>query len=472
MLDPTRDTLSPLHAVLPLAGPLQRAALVLALLFLLPTCGGSSGSAPAATPVPPIEVGLQVVASGLPPALHLTHAGDGSGRKFIVLQTGQILILDAADALLATPFLDISALLVTLATDFDERGLLGLAFHPQFATNGRFFVRYSTPRTGAMGEPCFGSPRGCHTSVLSEFGVTGNPTTNNVADPTSERVLFTVSQPQFNHNAGGIAFGPDGFLYFSLGDGGGSNDGLADMPPSHGPIGHGQDTTTPLGAILRIDVDTAPPMGSEYVVPASNPFVGVAGLDEIYAYGLRNPYRFSFDDRPGGTNKLLCGDVGQGLFEELDDIVLGGNYGWAVREGFACFDPFNNNQSPPTCPSIGAAGEPLLNPVLDYGRGVGVSIIAGHVYRGQGVPALSGVYVFGDWASDFSNPNGRMFVCDIAGPNAWVRRDLVLQPGAQPLGGALMGIGEDEAGEVYALTIGSISPLATTGRVLRIVPAP
>ncbi len=450
----------------------RRCLLVFSLLFFLPTCGGASGGDPAATPPGPVSIGLVPLATGLPPPVFLTHAGDGSGRRFIVLQTGQIRILDGTDTLLAAPFLDVAGLMVTLDGGFDERGLLGLAFHPQYASNGRFYVRYSRTRAGAMGEPCFGTPRGCHTSVLSEFTVTGNPVTNNVADPSSERVLYTVDQPEFNHDGGSVVFGPDGFLYFSLGDGGGSGDGLGSVPGLHGPLGHGQDITTPLGAILRIDVDTVPPMGQSYVVPPTNPFVGVTGVDEIYAYGLRNPYRLSFDDGTGGTNKLLCGDVGQGLREELNDIVLGGNYGWATREGFLCFDPLNPTAPPAGCPTVGPSGEPLLDPVLDYDHGLGVSIIGGHVYRGPGVSALSGLYVFGDWASDFGNPVGRLFVCAIAGPSAWQRRDILVQPGPAPLPGALMGIGKDEGGELYVLTSGAISPLSTSGTVSRVISAP
>jgi glucose/arabinose dehydrogenase len=285
-----------------------------------------------------ITIELEIVASGLTAPVAVTHAPDRSGRLFIVDQAGQIRVVRDGD-LLPTPFLDISAELPALNPFFDERGLLGLAFHPRYARNGRFFVRYSAPRTGDPGEPCFGTSRGCHEEILAEYSVSDDDP--DVADPSSEKILFRVDEPQFNHDAGTVAFGPDEFLYFSLGDGGGANDGLTDTPPSHGPIGHGQNIETPLGAILRIDVDGPPDPGLEYDIPGDNPFVGAPGVDEIYAYGMRNPYKFSFDDGPGGDGSLFVADVGQNLFEEVNIVEQGGNYGWVTKEGFSCFDPFN-----------------------------------------------------------------------------------------------------------------------------------
>ena len=227
--------------------------LMLAALLLL-AASVSYANAPAslsqATGTQIIE--LETLASGLAAPLGVTHAGDGSGRKFIVDQIGQIRIVQDGN-LLSTPFLDISGKLPSLNPFFDERGLLGLAFHPDYSTNGRFFVRYSTPRDGDPGEPCFDTSRGCHTEILAEYAVSSGD--DNLADPASEIILFSIDEPQFNHNAGDIAFGPDGFLYFSLGDGGGGNDGLADDPPSHGPIGNAQNIETTLGSILRINVD-------------------------------------------------------------------------------------------------------------------------------------------------------------------------------------------------------------------------
>lgn len=243
-------------------------------------------------------VQLVEVASGLISPVQVTNAGDGSGRLFVVDQAGFIRVIDGGQ-LLPTPFLDLTGVIPTLNTNFDERGLLGLAFHPDYEKNGRFFVRHSVARTGAAGEPCVGTSRGCHSELLVEFHVSaGDP---NVADPAGT-TLFSVDEPEWNHNSGGIAFGPDDMLYFTLGDGGGRDDGMSSVPLAHGPIGNGQNIETVLGSILRIDIDDAFP----YAIPADNPFADPAkpGAPEIYAYGLRNPYRFSFDDGDGGTKDL------------------------------------------------------------------------------------------------------------------------------------------------------------------------
>ena len=418
-----------------------------------------------AAPAAGFEVDLEPVASGLCSPVSLTHAGDGSGRRFIVDQCGTIRIVDASGTLLAAPFLDVTAKMVSLAVGFDERGLLGVAFHPSYASNGRFFVRYSAPRTGVFGEPCFGTPRGCHKAVLAEYSVSGSDP--NLADPGSEIVLFEVDEPEFNHNGGDVSFGPDGFLYFALGDGGGANDDLDQPGTPHGPLGNGQDNTTLLGAMLRIDVDSAPDPGLAYAIPPSNPFVAVAGADEIYAFGLRNPYRFSFDDGPGGNGALYLADVGQNLFEELDVVVSAGNYGWATREGLHCFDPFNPGVPPASCSTTGPSGEPLLDPVLEYDHGVGISIIGGFVYRGTGVPGLPGKYVFGDFSSVFGVPDGRLLVTDVSGANSFVRDDLTLVSG-QPLGRYLKGFGRDEDGELYVLGSTALAPTGATGEALRI----
>jgi glucose/arabinose dehydrogenase len=298
--------------------------------------------------------------------------------------------------------------------------------------------------------------------------VRGPPATTNVADPASERVLLRVDKPHFNHNGGQIAFGPDGFLYASLGDGGGAHDGLADTPPSHGPIGNGQNVEVLLGKVLRIDVDGPHDPGLEYRIPPDNPFAGAAGADEIYAYGFRNPYRFCFDDRPGGNDALYVADVGQDLEEELDVVARGGNYGWAIREGSLCFDPIQPQAPPASCPTTGLGGEPLLGPVLTYPHTLGLAVVGGYVYRGAALPLLSGRYVFGDFSADF-NPTGQLFHAAVAGPDAFVRKAFEL-PGAAPLGLYLFGIGQDEAGELYALTSQSLGPSGTTGRVFRISP--
>lgn len=443
----------------------------------------------------PVSISLKPFVSGLPSPVDLTHAGDGSGRIFIVDQGGKIHISDAGGSLLPDPFLDVSSKLPALNAGFDERGLLGLAFHPNYTSNGRFFIRYSAPRTGVSGEPCFGTSRGCHSEVLAEYNVVGDPATSNTGDPNSEVILFTVDEPQFNHNGGQVAFGPDGYLYWTLGDGGGAHDGLADVPPSHGPIGNGQNRFTPLGKIHRIDVDSPPDPGLPYAIPSSNPFAdGVDGLPEIYAYGLRNPYKFSFDDGPSGDGTMWLSDVGQALYEEVNIGVLGANYGWVIREGNHCFDPFNPATPPASCATTGDLGEPLVDPVMEYLHRVpcttdadcaalgvgcdeaagqcenegGISIIGGFVYRGSAVPELAGRYVFGDFSAAFGSPGGRLYYMDTTGPDAYQRRQFFISPNNPSLGRFLKGFGEDEDGELYALVSTQLGPFGAGGSVLRI----
>ncbi len=328
-------------------------ALIFSVITSLSLTYGLAHAAPSTPAIPPGNITLDlvpVVGEGkLTSPIHATHSGDRSGRLFVVDQPGQIRIIGWHGKLLDMPFLDLAATgdVVEVNPGFDERGLLGLAFHPNYRWNGRFFVRYSKARTGSPDEPCFDTERGCHEAILAEFRVSAN--NPNVADPNSQHILFRIDEPQFNHNGGHLAFGPPEkhhgshkfnkhkkkqnqgkhnksrrYLYFSLGDGGGSNDGLADSPPSHGEFGNGLNNMTNLGAILRIDVDS----GSPYAIPPDNPFAGngcADGCDEIYAYGLRNPYRFSFDRR---TDRLFLGEVGQGQYEEINIIQKGGNYGW------------------------------------------------------------------------------------------------------------------------------------------------
>lgn len=433
-------------------------------------------SVAASAPLPaPVELGditirLKPVATGLPSPVALTHAGDGSGRLFIVDQTGVIRIVDAGGNLLPAPFLDIAALLPALNAFFDERGLLGVAFHPDYENNGRFFVRYSRPRAGLPTESCNdpdGFIVGCHEEILAEFGILNA----SQADPASERILFRVDEPEFNHNGGAVEFGPDGFLYFSLGDGGGANDGLDNPNLPHGPIGNGQNIETALGKVIRLDVDSPPAPGLEYAIPPGNPFVGVAGLDEIFAYGFRNPFKFSFDDGTGGDGRLIVADVGQNRIEEIDFVVNGGNYGWVIKEGNQCFDPFNPTQPPATCASTGPLGEPLLPPVAEYdhANGDGISVIGGYVYRGSRFPALSGLYVFGDFSTGFATPAGKLYHLDADGDPS-VISEFNLSTGAA-LGLFVKGFGEDESGEVYLLASSQLGPFGTGGSVFRIVPA-
>jgi glucose/arabinose dehydrogenase len=406
-----------------------------------------------------VVVGLEDVASGLTAPLALTHAGDGSGRLFVVDQIGTIRVIKDGQ-LLATPFLDLGERVVDVNPAYDERGVLGLTFHPEYASNGRFFVRYSAPREGGPEEPCNdpgGFIVGCHKEVLAEFRVSvGDP---DVADPDSEATIYEVAEPEFNHNGGDIAFGPDGFLYVPLGDGGGANDGLGSDPPLHGPGGNGQNVETPLGKILRIDVDGMRP----FEVPSDNPFVGAEGLDEIYAYGFRNPFKISFDR--GGSRELFVGEVGQGLFEEVDVVEKGGNYGWAIREGAHCFDPQN-----PSTPKDSCLTEGLIDPIAEYDHSEGVSVIGGYVYRGLRIAELRGKYVFGDFSRDFG-PTGRLLYLDADGGDRSKIFELGIVPERSPLGLLVRGFGEDEEGDLYVLGSTDLGPTGSSGVVVRIVSA-
>ena len=289
----------------------------------------------------------------------LVFPGDGSGRGFLVEQPGQVMALTGEGN--ASPFLDIRG---RVSDRGNEEGLLGLAFDPDFVSNGYFYVYYTA-----------GSPR---RSVISRFTVSpdGPEIADEVANPDSELIILEVGQPFSNHNGGQILFGPDGLLYIALGDGGSAGD----------PGGNGQNTGTLLGSILRLDVSTLDAMGS-YAIPSDNPLLGVKGArPEIWAYGLRNPWRFTFDRE---TGDLWAADVGQDAFEEVDLIRPGLNYGWNVMEGESCFRS-------PGGPCDRAGLEP---PVAVYGAKEGCSIIGGYVYRGSRLPGLYGAYVYGDFCS-------------------------------------------------------------------------
>ncbi|HEX6270136.1 MAG TPA: PQQ-dependent sugar dehydrogenase [Anaerolineales bacterium] len=420
----------------------------------------------------PFTIGLELVADGFTSPVALIPVPDGSGRLFVVDQIGLIRILMPDGTLLPDPFLDISDRLVPLMSGFDERGLLGLALHPEYATNSRFFVYYSAPlREGA--------PAGYnHTSHISEFMAVGP----NMADPASERILLQVDEPQFNHNAGTLAFGPsDGYLYISLGDGGGANDNqlghVEDWYADNGG-GNGQDITDNLlGSLLRIDVDGGDPYG----IPGDNPFTEVMGCsdgcDEIFAYGFRNPYRFSFD--MGGSHALLVGDAGQALWEEVSLVEKGGNYGWNVKEGTHCFDAENNTESPAECPdTVGAghprAGDPLIDPVIEYANhhqpgGLGAVVVGGHVYRGSMLPQFRGRYIFGDWSREFIEPDGSLFVAKARKKGLWQIQELLIQGNPDGrLGHYVLGFGQDLQGEVYVLTTDMTGPTGSTGQIFRL----
>jgi uncharacterized repeat protein (TIGR03806 family) len=339
--------------------------------------------------------------------IFLTSSNDGSGRVFVAEQDGVIRVFDGGDDSVAESrvFLDIRE---QVSRQMNEEGLLGLAFHPDYKTNGLFFVHYSSLAPDKTG-------------VVARFKVSKSDP--NVADPASEVEILRQRQPYRNHNGGGLEFGPDGYLYISFGDGGAAGD----------PEGSGQDLSTWLGAILRIDVNR---QEGGYSVPKDNPFLQKAdAAPEIWAYGFRNVWRFSFDR---DTGELWAGDVGQDKWEEVSRVVRGGNYGWKTFEALVEFDK-----------DVPLASEPHIEPVAVYGRELGISITGGNVYRGARHPELLGSYFFGDY---FTGNLWRLTKSDAGYTSELARRT----------GRSIASFGEDEDGELFVLSF--------DGGIYRIVP--
>ena len=400
-------------------------------------------------------VGLKLVASGFAAPMEFISSRDG--RMFIVDQIGVIKVMTKNGTLRELPFLDIRDRIVKLSAGYDERGLLGLAFHPDFARNGRVYVFYSGPlRSGApSGWSC--------TNNLSEFTVSKDD--QNVIDMKTEKVLLQVDKPEMNHNGGTIAFGPDGYLYLPLGDGGGAND----VGMGHVAGGNAQNTSTLLGKILRIDVNVNnSKSGAAYGIPADNPFINKKGyLPEIWAYGLRNPYRISFDS----SGRLFAADAGQNLWEELDLINKGGNYGWNIREGNHCFDPNSPNESPASCPNVGRKGEPLIGPIVEYDHNSRTVIVGGYIYEGKALMSLEGSYVFADWSSSFAKGDGKLYMARPAGTGLWKMEEIrVAGRPDERINEYIRSLGQDEQGELYVLTSDVGGPTGDTGKVYKMVP--
>lgn len=412
-------------------------------------------------------VALKLVAQDLVSPVVLAPLEDSTGRNLVVDQVGVVYLYDKDWNRSETPFLDARPLLCKLNAGFDERGLLGLALHPKFKENGRFFAFYNAPLRAGLST----NDWDC-TVHLSEFKT--SPENPNKAETSSEKILLTIDKPYFNHNGGSIAFGPDGYLYISVGDGGGDG---GDVGRGHPPQGNGQDLTTLMGKMLRIDVNG----GSPYGIPKDNPFLDGKARPEIYAYGLRNPWRTSFDR--GGTHELFAADVGQSAFEEVDIIVKGGNYGWNTREGFHPFNPKDFRKAPDSGPEAGADGKPFVNPILEYKNlgawpkdpeARGISITGGYVYRGKALPELQGRYLFADWAYNWVVGGGTLFSATRPADTktqTWSHE--VLEVAGTPKGrvpGYIVAMGQDADGEVYVLTNTSNALVRRSGKVQKLVP--
>jgi glucose/arabinose dehydrogenase len=412
---------------------------------------------PAKIPHGPAVIRLQPVVSGLTAPLTANFAPGDPSRMFVVEQAGTVKLVQNG-VVQATPFLDASATTVPMRSGYDERGFLGMAFDPNFnnaASPGfrRLFTWTSDTTQANPTYPLTTPGTVDHQNVLSSWKVSAaNP---NVVDPASRQVLLRIDHPSFNHDAGDLRFGPDGYLYFGDGDGGGAND----TGNGHNPAtGNAQDVNSPLGKIHRIDV-----YGNNrgnYGVPADNPFAGGGGVPEMYAKGFRNPYRFSFD----GT-RLLVADVGQNNIEEVDDVIKNGHYGWNVKEGTFLFNPANG--------TVGAStpGSPagLIDPLIQYDHDEGIAIVGGFVYRGSKMPSLQGKYVFGDFSSSFGAAAGRLFYADLATGQI---NEFVLANGDLPLGMFVKGMSQGPNGELYLLASTVLAPTGTTGQIFEIVPEP
>jgi glucose/arabinose dehydrogenase len=419
-----------------------------------PTSGGDDDAGESSAP----QVTLQAVVKGLVGPTDLITAPDGT--MVVLDQPGVIYRIDSGTSSILA---DLRERVVELKPGYDERGLLGMAYHPDYPRARRAYVYYSAPlRKGA-------DRRNDHTNVLSEFQVTSDGR----LDTGSERKLIELDWPAPNHDGGTVAFGPDRMLYFSMGDGGRA----ADIGFGHPPLGNGQDWTTLMGSILRIDPDKRDD-GKPYGIPEDNPFAGDhEGADEIWAYGLRNGYAFSFDKK---TGELFVGDVGQELVEEVNIIERGKNYGWSVKEGNLCFDPDRPDRPGEKCPDQGEHGEPLVDPIVTYAQPNvvvsdssevhGISVIGGDVYRGSAIPQLDGAYVFGDWSRKQDTPEGMLLVAR-RGDDGWSLERLPVRGiESEHIGRYIRGFGQDQQGEVYVVTSDREGPTGATGVVWRIGP--
>ena len=427
---------------------IARVALASTAAFALLAFAGNAADAA-------VKVKLEPVVTGVNTPLAMVQP-KGDPRKFVIEQWGRVRIIDANGNLLPTPFLDIRNRIVKQWADFDERGLLGLAFDPDFANNGKFYVAYS----GIINfeQDLAKQFWWDHTNVVAMYTVSKDDP--NVADESTETIISSIDWPQFNHNGHWIGFGPDNKLYISAGDGGYANDwGIAHNVTE----GNGQDLTTPLGKILRINTD-----GS---VPEDNPFASNPDADpRIWAYGVRNPWRCSFD--MGGEKQLFCGDVQQNSFEEVSIIGAGQNMGWRKTEAGHCFNYVEPNNHPKECDTAG-----ITMPIMEYKNCtavpdgcMGISVTGGYVYRGAH-KEWDGKYIFGDWSKSFAEMDGQLFMGTKGDDGKWQMDVMeVTNMEGQKLP-YVLAFAQDAEGEVYALTSVTTGPNGSLDTIYKIVPA-
>ncbi len=417
----------------------------------------------------PIE--LETIASGFTAPVAAVSAPEQDGILYVVEQGGKVwrVQLNNGEKRL---FLDFSSQLVSnfgqlfsgsSFEGYDERGLLGFAFHPDFATNNKVVTYISSDYIDGQAHftTLANNETPDHMTVVSEWVVV-NPFTAD-SQASAQNDLLIIDQPQFNHNGGMLEFGPDGYLYIAVGDGGSAND----AGTGHGLDGNGRDNTNPLGAILRIDVDDPAPDNGRYGIPATNPFVGQAGVDEIFVYGLRNPYRFAIETNGSGTSDLYIGDVGQDAIEELNRIPLtgaGSNFGWNYKEGSFYFSVINGVTFVSPNPPSGVVIPPLVDPLVEYDHEEGISIIAGYTYRGNDVSWLNNRYVFADWGRSFANPDGRLFFLN---QQSQLREFNM----AKPVDIHITGFGRDDKGELYVVGSKDFRATVQSGSLQKIVKA-
>uniref|UniRef100_A0ACB8GAH0 HHIP-like protein 2 n=1 Tax=Sphaerodactylus townsendi TaxID=933632 RepID=A0ACB8GAH0_9SAUR len=394
-----------------------------------------------------LQLCLREVANGLRNPVLMVHANDNTHRMFVAEQVGTVWVYLPDGSRLEEPFLDIKKLVLATPWIGDERGFLGMAFHPKYKDNGKFYIYYS----------CLGKKK-VEKIRISELSVSQSDV--NKADPNSERILLEIEEPAANHNGGQVLFGVDGYMYLFTGDGGKAGDPF-------GKFGNSQNKSSFLGKVLRIDVDGRGSNGKPYRIPLDNPFASdPKALPEVYAYGVRNMWRCSVDRGHLVTHKargrIFCGDVGQNKFEEVDIIVKGGNYGWRAKEGFECYDTKLCHNS---------SLDDIL-PIFAYDHSVGKSVTGGYVYRGCESPNLNGLYIFGDFM------NGHLMALqeDEKG-NKWKKQDICIGstkacafPGLiRSYSKFIISFAEDEAGELYFLATSYPSAYAPHGSLYKFV---